>query len=332
MSQQVARVETLFLHERQKHYSVAVYRDGERVFHAILELKDTDAGPRPAKLRVQKGSDEDLRDPSEFVDIARRAERIRISEQTSPDGRAELRELLDGYQLNDKTKTVRTCRRCAGTGRYSPLTSDTAIEADGEHICFDCAKRELERELNYRGMRSGARERLEDLLREVQDLERIVNLLQGQLDPDLTKFDEISATVEDVDPVPTDSLDVHPNLKSLVTERFDTLLPVQSLAVQNGALDGEDQLVVSATATGKTLIGELAGVDRVLKGEGKMLFLVPLVALANQKHEDFEERYGDLVDVTIRVPRPVGDAGDGEATNNIFATCKIVDTIREVEP
>ncbi|MFW5895853.1 MAG: helicase-related protein, partial [archaeon] len=32
-----------------------------------------------------------------------------------------------------------------------------------------------------------------------------------------------------------------------------------------------------------------------------MLFLVPLVALANQKHEDFEDEYGHLADVTIRV-------------------------------
>ncbi|TKX52451.1 DEAD/DEAH box helicase, partial [Halorubrum sp. SP9] len=41
--------------------------------------------------------------------------------------------------------------------------------------------------------------------------------------------------------------------------------------------------------------------DRALKGNGKLLFLVPLVALANQKHEDFEDRYGDVLDVSIRV-------------------------------
>jgi len=58
---------------------------------------------------------------------------------------------------------------------------------------------------------------------------------------------------------------------------------------------------VSATATGKTLVGEMTGIDRVLNGKGTMLFLVPLVALANQKHEDFEEEYGDMVDVSIRV-------------------------------
>jgi helicase len=132
-------------------------------------------------------------------------------------------------------------------------------------------------------------------------LDRIENLLKGELDPDLTKFDEISATVEDVDPVPTDSLGLHPGIQSKLENRFDTLLPVQSLAVANGATDGQDQLVVSATATGKTLVGEMAGLDRVLNGEGKFLFLVPLVALANQKYEEFQDRYGDIADVTLRV-------------------------------
>ena len=300
MSRQVGRVETLFLHERDGDYLVAVTRDGERVFRAVLELKETDAGPRPARFRVQRGSTEEPRDPSQFVELARRAERIRISQQTSPAGRERVQEMLDGYQLD--ALTVRTCRYCASDGRYSPITEDTAIKADRDYICPDCAKRELDQELAYAGGLTGAAEdRLEDLLLEVQDLDRITNLLQGELDPDLTKFDEIGATVEDVDPVETADLDLHPKLKNQLTNRFDSLLPVQSLSVRNGLLDGDDQLVVSATATGKTLVGELAGIDRALKGSGKLLFLVPLVALANQKEENFEERYGDLVDVTIRV-------------------------------
>lgn len=301
MSQQVSTVDTLFLHERSgsDDYTVVVTRDGERLLQAILELKGTGAGPRPARFRVRQGPREDLRRPEEFVDIARRATRIRISEQTTMEGRDRLRAMLDGYQLG--AKVVRTCRYCASAGRYSPLTSETAIQTEGEHICLDCAKRELERELNYRSLQSGARERLEDLLVEIGDLDRIVDLLQGRLDPELTKFDEISSTVDAVDPVSTDSLDLHPKLSSLVTEQFEELLPVQSLAVRNGVLSGRDQLVVSATATGKTLIGELAGIDRILSGDGKMLFLVPLVALANQKHEQFSDAYGSLVDVTIRV-------------------------------
>ncbi|RBI63179.1 DEAD/DEAH box helicase [halophilic archaeon] len=300
MSKQAQQVDTLFLHEVDRGYQVVVRQGGERRFQAVLELKETDAGPRPGRFRVKQGSSEEPRSPDEFVELARGAGRIRISQQTSSEARDELKALLSGYQLD--AKAVRTCRFCANAGRYSPINSDTAIDAGEEYICPDCAKEELERELAFQGdLTSSAKERLEELLVEVQDLERITNLLKGQLDPDLTKFDEISANVEDVDTVPVESLSLHPGIQNLLEPRFEELLPVQSLAVQNGLLDGEDQLVVSATATGKTLVGEMTGIDRVLNGKGKMLFLVPLVALANQKHEDFEEEYGDLVDVTIRV-------------------------------
>ena len=300
MSQQVGRVDTLFLHEAGDRFTVVVERDGDRVFRGVLELKETEAGPRPGKFRVKRESTEEPRDPAQFVELARRAERIRISQQTSPAARERLQEMLDGYQL--EALVVRTCRYCASAGRYSPVTADTAIRTDDEHICPDCARRELERELSFSGrLTAAAQDRLETLLLEVQDLDRITNLLEGNLDPDLTKFDTISATVDDVDPVRTADLDLHPDLQSLTSERFETLLPVQSLSVRNGLFEGRDQLVVSATATGKTLVGELAGLDRVLEGKGKLLFLVPLVALANQKHEDFEERYGHLVDVSLRV-------------------------------
>ncbi|WP_257300775.1 DEAD/DEAH box helicase [Haloarchaeobius sp. FL176] len=319
MSRQVQRVDTLFLHEAGRNYLAVVERDGERVFRSKLELKETNAGPRPGKFRLVRDSSEEPRSPEEFVEIARRAERIRISEQTSNRAREELQEMLDGYQLD--AKVVRTCRYCASAGRYSPITTDTAVKDGTDWICTDCARRELEKELAYHGeFTSDAKARLEDLLLEVQDLERISNLLKGELDPDLTKFDEISATTEDIDLVPVDDLGLHPKLQGLLDQRFDTLLPVQSLAVENGLFGeqkgdgprgmGDDQLVVSATATGKTLIGELAGLQNVLDGKGKMLFLVPLVALANQKHEDFADEYGDLVDVTIRVGASrVNDSG-----------------------
>ncbi len=298
MSKQVADVGTLFLHEAGDEYAVVVRRDGDRLLQGRLELQQTSAGPRPGRFRIKDGDDDIPRRPEQFVEMARRASRIRISEQTSARGREEIESMLDGYQLD--SKQVRTCRYCSGKGRYSPLTSKTAIKADNEHICPDCAKRELEREANYRGLRSASRDRLEELLLEVGDLERVANLLSGQLDPELTKFDEIGATTDEIDLVSTRELDVQSELKSRL-QKFEELLPVQSLAVRNGLLEGRDQLVVSATATGKTLVGELAGVDRALTGEGKLLFLVPLVALANQKYDDFRDEYGDLLDVTIRV-------------------------------
>ncbi|WP_440766789.1 DEAD/DEAH box helicase [Natronorubrum sp. DTA7] len=304
MSKQVQEVETIFCHEVGSDYLVVVERDGQRLFRAKLGLSETSAGPRPAKFRLKDGSSEEPRQPDEFVELARRAKRIRISEQTSRAGRQELTEMFGGYQLEDKTKTVRTCRYCASAGRYSPITTETAIKDDNDWICKDCARQQLERQLSYAGggeVTGAAKDRLEDLMMEVQDLERIVNLLKGQLDPDLTKFDTISATTDEVDPVRVDSMNLHPGVQNLLENRFETLLPVQSLAVDHGLFDGDDQMVVSATATGKTLVGEMTGIDRVLEGKGKMLFLVPLVALANQKYEDFQDEYGHLVDVSIRV-------------------------------
>ena len=302
VSKQVGRVDTLFLHEIGDDFLVVVRRDGERVLRGRLVLKQTDAGPRPGKFRITRGSTDDPRDPDQFVEIARRASRIRISEQTSKRRRDDLREMLDGYQL--EALVVRTCRYCASDGRYSPITEATAVATDREHICPDCATRELERELDLSAsgrLTGAAQDRLEDLLLETQDLDRVTNLLAGGLDPDLTKFDTVSATTDEVDLVQTSTLELHPELQRRTEDRFETLLPVQSLAVDNGLFEERDQLVVSATATGKTLVGELAGIDRALNGDGKLLFLVPLVALANQKHEDFEERYGDVLDVTIRV-------------------------------
>jgi len=300
VSRQVGALDTLFFHEEGADFRIAGLRDGERLFQGRLELKTTDAGPRPARLRVFEGDSEDLHSPDRFVELARRADRRRISEQTSRAGRETLEAMLEGYQL--EATAVRTCRLCADEGRYSPITEETAIATEGGSVCPDCAREQLDRELAYRGEMSGAaEERLADLLLEVGDLERITNLLQGQLDPELTKVDEISATVDEVDAIPVADLDLHPDLAATVEERFEHLLPVQSLAVEEGALDGQDQLVVSATATGKTLIGELAGIDRVLRDGGTFLFLVPLVALANQKYGEFQARYGHLVDVTLRV-------------------------------
>ena len=45
------------------------------------------------------------------------------------------------------------------------------------------------------------------------------------------------------------------------------------LAVEAGLLHGKDLLVVAATASGKTFIGEMAGIKNYLEGRGRMLFL-----------------------------------------------------------
>ena len=85
--------------------------------------------------------------------------------------------------------------------------------------------------------------------------------------------------------LPLESIALPKSLMELLKKRLTRLLPVQSGSVQAGLLEGRHQLVVSATATGKSLVGEMAGVKNLLENKGKLLFLVPLVALANQKFD-----------------------------------------------
>lgn len=301
MTNSAGRFDTLFLHgERPDTFRVAVINQNDHRLDAKLEIVEREPGPRPGRFLHVLDTGTEPRDPKEFIDIARAADAIRISEQTDRDARNTIRALLDGFQLT--ATVVRTCRYCATAGRYSPISSDTAIQSGEDSICRACASEEVRQELGYHGgLTAAAEERLLDLLYDVRDVDRITSLLSGGMDPELTRVDTISATREDVDPVAVTDLPIHETLQALLSAQFSTLLPVQSVSVQQGLLEGNDQLVVSATATGKTLIGEIAGIDRILRTGETLLFLVPLVALANQTYRDFEDRYGEIVDVTIRV-------------------------------
>ncbi|MFW6449043.1 MAG: DEAD/DEAH box helicase [Halobacteriota archaeon] len=292
-------VSVLFLHGRDDDVVVEVHADGQRR-RAHLELGETDAGPRPRRFAWRTADDLEPEAPDRFVDLARSAGRIRISSQTPAGLRERLVAMLEAYQLS--ATAVRTCPSCAARGRYAPITDETAIHTDAGDRCLACASEQLERELAFHDVSGSAvAERLTGLLERVQDLERVRRLLDGELDPELTKIDEVAATDPEVERIPVADLDVADELRAVLTERFDRLRPVQARAVEAGLLEGEDLLVVSATATGKTLVGEIGGVQRVLEGRGTFLFLVPLVALANQTYRDLEERYGHFVDVSLRV-------------------------------
>lgn len=72
-------------------------------------------------------------------------------------------------------------------------------------------------------------------------------------------------------------------------------------------LDGENLLAIAPTGSGKTLLGEMAALRAVSRGR-RAVFLVPLRALASEKHEEFEERYGAALG--LRVIKCTGDKTD----------------------
>jgi helicase len=71
----------------------------------------------------------------------------------------------------------------------------------------------------------------------------------------------------------------------------DKLLPLQELAVKKHGLFGQENLLVQApTSSGKTFIGEMAALHTALRRK-KVIYLVPIKALAEEKYLDFRAKY-----------------------------------------
>ncbi len=77
-------------------------------------------------------------------------------------------------------------------------------------------------------------------------------------------------------------------LKLLDSKGYKELYPPQAEAVKAGVLQGEDLLVTSPTASGKTLIAMMAAYLCAKKGR-KAVYLSPLRALASEKYSEFKE-------------------------------------------
>ncbi|MBR9703425.1 DEAD/DEAH box helicase, partial [Candidatus Woesearchaeota archaeon] len=76
------------------------------------------------------------------------------------------------------------------------------------------------------------------------------------------------------------------NIYSLLERRgFTTLRPCQTKAIDSGLFDDKNLLVCTPTASGKTLVGELAALNAILHDKGKAVYVVPLRALASEKHK-----------------------------------------------
>jgi helicase len=73
---------------------------------------------------------------------------------------------------------------------------------------------------------------------------------------------------------------------------YKELYPPQAEAVERGILDGKSMLLAMPTASGKTLLAELAMLRAALQGR-RSLYIVPLRALATEKYDSFK-RFRDL--------------------------------------
>ncbi len=266
-----------------------LYFDGRNTRGSgFVELSDTPRGPRPTRYRVKWGQKREYRHtPSkEFVAQLRESE-VLMTQKDMP-----FETFLADFQV--RAGSVRVCRMCLLDDKVTELSDQNMVQfGKGERICMDCGRRELRREVAHIGRlgRDGIAH-LENLLDQFRNLDRVLSMLQ----PD--KVSMAAALFDKLEPHPvmtTAPLDELPLPRQFKESCGVTrLMPAQQLAVEAGLLFGKDLLVVAATASGKTFIGEMAGLKNYIEGRGRTLFLVPLVALANQKYERFTERYSKL--------------------------------------
>lgn len=116
-------------------------------------------------------------------------------------------------------------------------------------------------------------------------------------------------------------------LYAVLEREIKELRPAQEKAVKAGLLDGKNLLVCTPTASGKTLIAELACVKRILEGKGKAVYIVPLKALANEKYKDFVARYGKLCRIAVTSGDIDGDDSYLEGYDLIITTSEKLDSL-----
>jgi helicase len=274
--------------QKGSSYKLLFYDNRHVLGAGYVDLSDTPRGPRPTKYRLKWGGKKEYRHtPSkELVAQLREADVSLVK----PDSQFET--FLADFQI--KFSLVDACRMCLLDERFTLLNEDNCVTfGKGEKICLECGKRELRREVSHIG-RLGLEgiAHLENLLVTFRNLDRVLATLQ----PD--KLTMKAALYDRLEPHPvmtTAAIDELPLPRQFIeASGVSQLMPAQQLAVEAGLLHGKDLLVVAATASGKTFIGEMAGIKNYLEGRGRMLFLVPLVALANQKYERFTVRYGKI--------------------------------------
>ena len=100
-----------------------------------------------------------------------------------------------------------------------------------------------------------------------------------------------------------DELSLPPGVTEILRNQgIERLYPPQERAVP-AALEGRNLVLAVPTASGKSLVAYLAALRHVLERGGKVLYIVPLKALATEKHEDLQA----FAPLGVRTVISVGD-------------------------
>jgi len=97
--------------------------------------------------------------------------------------------------------------------------------------------------------------------------------------------------------------------KVFANEGIKELRPSQAKSAEKGLFDRKNLLVCTPTASGKTMIAEMAFAKTIMERGEKAVYIVPLKALAAEKHKEFKKKYGNL----FRIALSIGDLDSSDS-------------------
>lgn len=117
------------------------------------------------------------------------------------------------------------------------------------------------------------------------------------------------------------------DLFEVLSRDITELRPSQEKAINAGLLDGNNLLVCTPTASGKTLIAEIALIKSIMEGKGKGVYIVPLRALATEKFKEFKKKYDKLIRIAVSIGNM--DSSDSYLADYdlIFCTSEKLDSL-----
>ncbi|MHA1166231.1 MAG: DUF5814 domain-containing protein [Candidatus Hodarchaeales archaeon] len=239
--------------------------------------------------------------PDKAVVLFKKIRIVVIDENTNKKMIDGIKEFFQAFQIRATAKIGKTCPSCYSRDRITLLVSKRQyiddISAKEKILCRNCIVNELERELQLLGIKPSKELSAHGIkiLDTTRKLSQAIKFYQEGQDlglGTLLKQTEAKSLSKDIKiPEEVNKAPIHPSIKeSLLKNGIVKFMPVQRLSLSKGLLEGKSQLVMADTSAGKTLIGEMAGLNKLLEKK-KMLFCVPLVALANTKFDDFKKKY-----------------------------------------
>ena len=247
---------------------------------------------------------------------------IAFSNQTDIKEFSSIFEMLENFQF-DKEKRIELtfCKSCLGEGKFTILDKKFQIKSYKNRIvCSECALDIVLRQGKLVGLIPDDRisPKLKNffnhMILKFKNLEKVLSVFKADFNPAINK--EITLyDIERKTPISQkylnykiEDLEIPQSFqKVLLDNKISTLLPIQAISIENGLIsEFKDLLIMAPTSGGKTLVGEIAGISRVLNNKGdKMLYLVPIVALANIRTEEFRAKYNPL---NLKVVKRVGES------------------------